>query len=204
MKVKLNNRGFLSADFLFAMVIGTTVSMMLFVICFTFSSVEVAQYIAYSTARAQSAGHDDPTKQEEMAKKKFDYLIKKSYMGSLFRGAWFELKNLEIRNGYNGNQFPEYEYQENRLPQTGIRLDFTAKIMKFKIPFLGASDEEGTTFKSKVTGLLFREPSSQECREQMRNINRYKAILTLDSRFSRLDSSYGNNPNYLPLEDNGC
>lgn len=200
-----NQKGFLSADFLFSLIIGITVSMMLFAVCFTFSAIEVAQYMAYATARSYNVGHDDVDKQQEMARNKFEYLMTKTYMGNFFGGDWFELKNLQIKTGLNGDQFSEYTYKENRVPQTGVRLDFVAKIMSFKVSFLGNSSEDADkTFSARVTGLLFREPSSSECRDQMKGQARGRAIIQLDSRYSVLDSAGGSNPKYFGLEDNGC
>lgn len=204
-----NNSGFLSADFLFSLVLGITVSMLLFAACFTFTTIEIAQYIAFSVSRAHMAGHDDPEKQVLMANNKFEYLTKKTMLGLLFRqGSWFELKKPDIRNGLNKNDFssdyPYFNSGDARIPQTGVRLDFVAKVLNFKVAFLGKSSEDDKPFTARVTGLLFREPSSKECREQMKNTNRYSAILSLDSRFSVLDPSQGSNPAYFPLEDNGC
>lgn len=201
-----NNGGFLSADFLFSLIIGITASMMLFALCFTFSTIEIAQYVAFSVARAHLAGHEQVERQTLLANNKFEHLTKRTMLGLLFRkGGWFELKPPEIRNGINNNDFSsDYEYKENRVPQTGVRLEFTAKILNFKIPFLGKSSEDDKPFSAKVTGLLFREPTSQECRDQLKNTSRYRAILNLDRRFSALDPSQGSNPAYFPLEDNGC
>ncbi len=209
MSLKLNNRGFLSADFIFSLILGITVSMMLFAMCFTFSTIEVAQYIAYSVGRAHMAGHENPEKQIEMANHKYDYLTKKTILGLLFRqGGWFELRRPDIRNGLNNKDFSsDYPYSseaEGRLPQTGVRLDFVAKVLNFKVAFLGKSSEDDKPFLARVTGLLFREPTSKECREQLKGINRYNAILNLDTRFLALDPSRGNNPSYFALEDNGC
>jgi len=200
-----NNSGFLSADFLFSIIIGITVSLMLFTICFTFTTVEIAQYVAFSVGRAHSAAHEDEQKQAQMANNKYEYLTKKTMIGLLFRpSGWFELKRPDIRSGLNNQNFSEYPYKENRIPQTGVRMDFVAKIMNFKVAFLGKSSEDDTPFTARVTGLLFREPTSKECQEQMKNTNRYSAILNLDQRFNVLDPSRGNNPSYFPLEDNGC
>lgn len=204
-----NNKGFLSADFLFSLVLGITLSMMLFAMCFTFSTIEIAQYIAFSVSRAHMAGHENPEKQLELANHKFDYLTKKTILGLLFRkGSWFELKRPDIRNGLDNKDFSsDYPYSsaaEGRLPQTGVRIDFVASILNFRVAFLGKSSEDDKPFTARITGLLFREPSSKECREQMKGLNRYNAILNLDRRFLALDPSGGNNPAYFPLEDNGC
>lgn len=204
-----NQGGFLSADFLFSLVLGITVSMMLFAVCFTFSTIEIAQYIAFSVSRAHMAGHDDPEKQLLMANNKFEHLTKKTMLGLLFRqGGWFELKKPDIRNGLNRNDFssdyPYFNSNDARVPQTGVRIDFVAKILNFKVAFLGKTSDDDKPFTARVTGLLFREPSSKECRDQMKGTSRYGAILNLDRRFGVLDPSGGGNPAYFPLEDNGC
>lgn len=200
-----NQRGFLSADFLFSIIIGITVCMMLFAMCFTFTAIEVAQYMAFSVARAYSAAHADQQKQDEMARKKFDELMNKKYIGNFFKGNWFELKNLQIKSGENNQQFTEYEFQTNRVPQTGVRLDFTAKVLNFRVSFLGSSSEDGNkAFTARVTGLIFREPTTSECRAQLKGESRNRAIINLDPRYSILDPAGGSNPKYVPIEDNGC
>jgi len=74
--------------------------------------------------------------------------------------------------------------------------------LDLKIPLLGPTDPDGNGFKAFLTGLMIREPSSKECRDQIRN-QRYKAILELDKRFDGIAGT-GSQSDYIPMEDNGC
>jgi hypothetical protein len=207
-----NQKGFLTPDFLMSMVIAITVSMMLFVLCFTLSTIEVAQYVTFSVARSYSVGNVDSQAQIQKAQDKFAQILKSTTFGQLFNKnyGWFSLSNLEIKTGEGGDQFSEYPLSpaENRLPQTGVRLTFTAKILDFKVGPLGrSSDQNDGNFSSKISGLLFREPTMQECQAQIAESSRYRAIKALDPRFEKLLGQQASAPNstaYLPLEDNGC
>ena len=95
-----NNRGLVSADFIFSLVIAMGLSMVLFVVTFTFSVSEVAQYILFSASRAHAAGHLDQPNQEKMGKDKFDELLADKVFVPLFKeSGWFVLNNLDIRGG---------------------------------------------------------------------------------------------------------
>jgi len=212
LKNRQNQKGFLTADFLISLVIAITVSMMLFALCFTLSTVEVAQYVAFSVARSYSVGNVDIKSQKIKAQSKFDQIMKATTFGQLFNKqyGWFELSNLEIKTGENQEQFDEYPLSasDNRLPQTGVRLTFKAKILNFQVGPLGkSSDQNDGNFSTKITGLLFREPTMEECQDQMKVNSRYKAIKELDKRFEQLlqaQSTKADDSAYLPMEDNGC
>lgn len=203
-----NSRGMLSAEFLFALILCSGLCMVLFALNFSLSMAEVAQYIAYSSARAHAAGQYDQATQKQMANDKFKELINNPILQPLFNnpdGGWFQLSNLDVRGGgTDGATFSdEYTYQEDRIPQIGVRIDFTARVLNMKIPFLGStsSDPNGEGFTAKVTGLLIREPTQQEC-QTLQMAVRYNAILQLDSRYGVLGR--GGERDYKPLEDNGC
>lgn len=208
-----NQNGFLTIDFIFSMVIAVCMSMMLFALCFTLSTVEIAQYVAYSVARSYHTGQIDSDAQEQAGRAKLQKILSSTTFGQLFNKqyGWFELSNLEIKKGLTtSDQFAEYspEKSNNRLPQTGVRLTLTAKILNFKVGPLGSSSSENDgLFTTRVTGLLFREPTVKECQAQMAYGSRYQAILDLDDRYQRLMDQQTSKPtptDYLPLEDNGC
>jgi hypothetical protein len=202
-----NPKGFLSADFLFAIVIVSGLCVVFFSLTFTLSMVEVGQYIAFSVSRAQSAAHNTQDEQTAMGQAKFASFQKNKILRPLFSNGWFEISNLEIRNGgTSGKDFSD-RYGTSSIsnsapiPQTGVRLGFEAKILNIKIPMLGSTDR-GDGFKAFLTGLMIREPSAHECLEQIRK-ERYKAIMNLDKRFQ---TAAGNSSeqSYVPMEDNGC
>lgn len=202
-----NSKGFLSADFLFSIVIASCLCAVFFSLSFTLSMVEVGQYIAFSVTRAHSAGHKTQEDQENAAKAKFKSLQTNKVFAPLFSNGWFEIGNLDIRGGgENGRDFTDrYPSEDNAyrgVPQTGIRLDFFAKILDIKVPLLGPTDPEGKGFKAFLTGLMIREPSSQECQDQIKS-QRFQAIMNLDKRFEGI-AGPGSQRDYVPMEDNGC
>lgn len=207
MHMVANQKGFLSADFLFSIVIASGLCAIFFSLSFTLSMVEVGQYIAYSVSRAHAAGHKTQEDQERAATAKFESLRKNKVFRPLFSNGWFEIGNLDIRGGGDsGKDFSErYPKEENSVrgvPQVGIRLNFEAKILDIKFPLLGPTDPEKNGFNAFITGLMIREPTSKECRDQIKN-DRYKAILELDERFKKIAGS-ASQTSYVPMEDNGC
>lgn len=206
--VILRNRGgFLAADFLFAIVIASGLCVVFFCLSFTLSMVEVGQYIAFSVSRAHMAGHKTQDDQEQAAKTKFGSLQKNKVLNPLFNNGWFEITNLDIRGGGAGgksfgDRYPKEKDSSRGVPQVGVRLNFEAKMLDIKIPMLGSTDPDGKGFKAFLTGLLVREPSSEECRKQVKE-ERYKAILNLDPRFEK-SAGRASETDYVPMEDNGC
>ncbi len=202
-----NSKGFLSADFIFAIIIASGLCMVFFSLTFTLSMAEVGQYIAYSVTRAHSAAHKTQDDQVLMAKAKFASLQKNKVLRPLFSNGWFEITNLDIRGaGATGKDFND-RYPKGQgdlsMPQVGIRLSFEAKILGRKIINLGSTDS-GEGFTSFLTGLMIREPSAKECFDQIRK-ERYGAILKLDKdgRFERVAGA-ASEKDYVPMEDNGC
>lgn len=201
-----NNRGMLTAEFIFSLVLCAGLCIVLFSLNFTLSMAEVAQYIAFSSARAHAAGHLDSEKQEQLAREKFNDLINNPVLKPIFNaseGGFFKLTDLDVRGGGpSGRSFTDYKTTENRMPQVGVRFNFNARILNMKVPFLGSTSEDADAgFNAKVTGLLIREPTQKECKElQIRQ--RYSAILDLDPRYKVLGASGVNK--YQLMEDNGC
>lgn len=215
-----DRRGFLSVDFLFAMTIAAVLLMMSFAFTTTLSMIEIAQYIAFSTARAHAAGHETQEKQALIARKKFEaYQDDKLFpaLAPLLKNGWFALdpKTLDIRggghptSGSTGETFDEdygFDQGSRAVSQIGVRFRMQAKILKMNIPFLGTLSEDDD-FGTYVTGLLLREPTSEECRRLFEQNQRFNAILDQDSRFRGIYQ--GGTPGskqgaYMPMEDNGC
>lgn len=206
-----NSRGMISAEFLFSLVLAASLCIVLFGLTFTLSMAEVAQYIAFSSSRAHSAGHVDQDTQRLMGKSKFDELVNNPVLKPLFNSQeamWFALKDFEIRGGGQEGTFND-DYRvgaENRLIYTGVRFTFSAKLLNMKIPFLGNTAEESDGdggFNAKVTGFLLREPTQRECWDGQ-ILKRYDAILALDSRYKILGAAKSADYLRAPSEDNGC
>lgn len=196
-----NQGGFIATEFIFALIISAGVSIVFFAMNFTMSMVEISQYIAFSTARAFAAGDLSISDQESNGRTKFNSLINNPALKPLLNkpdGGWFKLTDLELRGGIDTNF--DGEYGDNSIPQTGVRFNFTPKLLNLRIALLGRTSLDGEDYGAKITGLLMREPTWNECFNGYVT-TRYEHILNLDQRFKEL----GNKPNeYVPLEDNGC
>ncbi len=203
-----NSRGMLSAEFLFALVISASMCMVLFALNFSLSMAEVAQYIAFSSARAHAAGQWSQEEQTQAAKDKFAELTNNPVLKPLFNnseGGWYKLTNLDVRGGgADGSTFGgDYKETADRVPQVGVRIDFVARVLDMTIPFLGStSNDPGSDgFSAKITGLMIREPTQEECYE-LQIKPRYSHILKLDSRYGTLGNA--GESDYKFMEDNGC
>jgi hypothetical protein len=211
-----NQKGVLTIDFMFALVMAAVLVIVMFAFSMSLTMLEIAQYIAFSTARAHASAHLDQEKQTLMARQKFRTFLddrKFPALAPLLKNNWFEIseRSLEIRGGgttgANEATFNEiYAYRQDTVPQTGVRFKFQAKILKIKIPFVGAITED-SDFTTYVTGFLIREPTSKECKTQFELNTRFKAILDQDSRFRSIYQGAmpkAQQSQYFGLEDNGC
>lgn len=213
-----NQRGFLSVDFLFAMTMAAVLCMIMFALTTTLSMIEIAQYVAFATARAHAAAHLDQDKQITQAQQKFEsYIDDKRFpaLAPLFQNGWFSIipKSLDVRGGGHPTSGSSeasfndsYGFQQNAMPQTGVRFRFQAKILKMNLPLLGSISDDDD-FGTYVTGMLLREPTSKECKAQFEPGARFRTMLDQDGRFRGLYQ--GGVPKaqqnaYFGLEDNGC
>ncbi len=198
--------GIITLDFMFAIVIVFGISGIFFALTYTLTVVELTQYIVFSTARAHSAGNLTIDSQIAAAKSKYTSLVTNPLIKSIYRNGWFELAApdaLEIRSGAGGQGQPsfssDYSNGANRPSFSGVRTILNAKIMHFKIPFVGATSPEDDSFKTKVLTIMLREPSQAECKSFM--VERREAIRNLDPRFLNYPKKQ---EAFIPMEDNGC
>lgn len=201
-------KGFITTEFLFAIVIAFGMSMLTFAMTFTLSTVEVAQYIVYSAARAQAAGNLDKQSQIDEARLKYDSLATDKKLSSLFSNGWFSISKkseLEVKPGSGGatanfgNDYQKGGYDTFQ----GVRTTFIAKILELNVPFLGKVTPDDGGFKTRILALMIREPSHQECVEFMKErVVQFGSNPSFDSRFGPFLSKSKDPP--IPWEDNGC
>lgn len=208
----LNNQsGFIFADFIFSLVIAASCCIVLFALTFTFTMVEISQYVVFSASRAHSAAHLDVDQQQKMGNDKFNELIKKPALNTLLNskdGPWFVLGPIEIRSGgTNGSTFnDDYAGYENRIPFVGARANFTAKLLTLKLPLIGQTNTSGDPLSAKLTAFLIREPTQKECFDDQVK-KRYAQIMELEGgrlKGSGTTDAGGKVDSYIPAEDNGC
>jgi hypothetical protein len=199
--MKRNERGFITVEFLFAIVIAFGMSAIVFALTFTLSTVEVGQYIVFSTARAHAAANFDKAAQADAAKAKYSALLSDKGLASLFSNGWFTLSkvsDLEIRQGDGDNFNKDYD-SDSRGDLQGVRTTFTAKILELRLPLIGAITPDNGSFSAKLTGILIREPTQQECEQYMDQ--RAQELWNIgEGRFQ----TYRKGEVPTPWEDNGC
>lgn len=211
-KIKLpkkNSKGFLTVEFSIALLISVAFCIMFFAMAFTLSSAFVAQYIAFSVGRIYSGGHISVAEQESLARKKFTKMLGAPGMGKIFSQGWFTLTldTPAFRSGVGGEIFADYPSASadgSRLAATGVRLVFGTKLLNLNLGPLGSTNPQDERLSAKVTGLMLRNPTQDECQKFMQVENRHRALIELDSRFATYDTQAGSNPKYFPMEDNGC
>lgn len=205
-----NQAGFLTIDFLFALIIAFGMSAILFALSFTLMVTEVTQYVAFSSARAFIAANLDPAKQKELARKKYENLVisSNSKISNFYQNGWFEVpkpNDLDIRagQGINDKDFmAELAGTNNRSKErtifTGVSIALEAKLLEMNIPFLGrTADQDSKTFQTRVNGILIRESTFEECKSWYEE--RKAALSALPS-----GRKFFEQKDLIMMEDNGC
>jgi hypothetical protein len=199
-----NQQGFVTTEFLIAIIIAFGLTILTFSMTITLSVVEVAQYVVFSSSRAHAAANYDIASQKKAAQTKFNQLISSQTLAPLFSNGWFEISKpaeLEIRSGNGENFEKEYGGSEPRKNLQGVRATFKAKILEMRLPMIGNVTPEDDSFSTRLNAVLIREVSQKECQDYMEK--RAAEMWTFDgaNRFSKFKKN-GNIP--TPWEDNGC
>lgn len=207
-KALFNESGFVTADFMFSFLLASMLTSLLFAMCFSFTVIEIAQYISFSATRASIPAHKSYSNQRQRAETKLNKLLTHPELAPLLQNGWFEVTLKDIRLGQNPSDFYENEYDMSPIsgsgfvvPAAGVRLNFVAKILNLNLGPLGKIESEsGGDFALTVGSMLFREPSQEECTHLIRE--RYQKLITLDPIYGAVQGQQIQN--YVPMEDNGC
>jgi hypothetical protein len=204
-----NQSGQLVFDFLFAIGISIGMFLIFFALAYTFTAVEVAQYVAFSSARAQSGANVNLDAQIEAGKTKYAFLTTSSpSIRGFFNPVWIELgKTPDQRmGGTTGNTF--YGALTNGgsaaylQSYTGLSFSLVSHVLSFNVPFLKSSnqgDDEGGNFKTNVNAILIREPSADECQTFWKSrLQMIKGNFS-SGQYQGIDASADTS-----WEDNGC
>lgn len=205
-----NEKGQLVAEFLFAITIGFGLFILFFVMCFTFSTIEVSQYVVYSAARTHAAGNLDRETQKQEAIKKFNALRNSEALKSLYTGDWYTFGPIEdnmFRQGTSETYSPEFSNQTSGTDEykkvfVGLSVPFEAKIMAMRIPFIstgGDPEDDTSIFKTNINTMLLREISQVECQTEHWGDTRKTALQGLKS-----GAQFYKPEKYFRMEDNGC
>ncbi len=203
----LSNSGMVTTDFIFSFILSCMFTAFLFAMCFSFTIIEVVQYISYSATRAAVPSHKDFETQRGRAQSKVDSLVNNRILNTLLKNGWFNVTIKDMRLGENPGDFYD-EYRRTApignnfyVPAAGVRLNLEAKILSMNLGLLGKIESEtGNGFSLTIGSMLFREPSQKECMDLIRS--RYQRILSLDTKYNSIAGNAVSAS--FPMEDTGC
>lgn len=207
-KLLLSNSGMVTADFIFSFLLACMFTAFLFAMCFSFTIIEVVQYISYSATRAALPSHKDFEAQKRRAEDKVNSLVNNAVLAPLLKNGWFNVTLKDMRLGQDSSDFYSSEYQMVPIdgpvpffvPAAGVRLNLEAKVLEMNLGPLGKIESEtGNGFSLTIGSMMFREPSQRECQDLMKT--RYQQILNLDPKYS---IAIPTSSSSFPMEDTGC
>ena len=208
---KSGQRGFITVDFLFAMVMILGLSGLMFAVTFTLSMASVTQYVTFAAARNYVAAHTDRGMQEQRAQQKYKELTENAVFKPLYNNGWFKVDDAP-NVGDHLQIIPEFQEAArsdgggvvNKF--WGVGTGFTAMILDFKIPFFGSTapdgDGTGSGFKTYMGSYLGREPTTDECLQF--TAARWTKIRSLPVSGGNSYSSGTGAGGYYPQTDDGC
>lgn len=224
-----SNSGFIVADFLFSFVMILGVGIFIFALTFSLATIEVAQYIVWSTARNYAAATTDAaTQSDELAREKFENLAtqfpKLTGVGEA-DSPWFQLtvEDLKLGNLADTAVDPEFsgllsaDDRNNsfRQPWVGVSTNLTLVLFSsLQLPFLGKVATDPSLFTLPVRAFVIRHPSRKECRDFFYEKRYTEGIEKLEEEelatgsFERADNLTGSGAPPTTDggfgEDNGC
>ncbi|AZZ35371.1 hypothetical protein CIK05_00650 [Bdellovibrio sp. qaytius] len=222
-----NQSGFMTAEFLFAftMVIGAGV--LIFALTFALTTVEIAQYIVWSAARAHAVGNKTAEDSVKAGETKYNNLTAAFPLltGNGSDSPWFKMpKSTEKDDFFVGDISDMMKKKDGAIDKTnaaepggevrhpwiGVESSIELKLLSgLTIPFLGKVTESPAEFKFPIRGLLFRHPSTQECLEFYKNrFSQGVKVMPEENGGSQATAwkslSGSADSAYSPMEDNGC
>lgn len=201
-----NQRGLLTVDFLFSMVLILGLSGLLFVMTFTLSVASVTQYVTFASARIYAAGHLNQGIQKDLANQKYNELINHPVLKPLYKNGWYSVGD-QLGVGNHTEIIPEFQ-QATQGPNKfwGAGTYFTARVLAFQIPGFGSTtpddDGSGDGFQTYLGSYLGRDPSTEECLAF--TADRWRAIRALPASGGASYSTGTGATGYYPIADDGC
>lgn len=177
LKNRKSQRGFTTLEFIFGITLSIGVLFFMMAVSFAIVGQQIAQYISFTSARAQASAQLTVAAQELAAVTKASNIAKKIFTtsgggNSLVSNEWYEMNGLatwsdgiwDTEFGSGGENFLEVSNLKfDWVPHRGVSLQYTAKILGMRIPFFPkAGDKED--FKTRVYSLMVRHPTTEDCR----------------------------------------
>ena len=212
---KKNNSGFIIADFLFAFTMTISVGIIIFAITFSLATIEISQYIIWSTARNYASANVTEAAAHDQAEKKFEYLIERFPLLTNSDGSsgWFELSRANLLIGELDKIDTRFnisagdKLNDNRQPWTGASTTINLKLFSnLQLPFLGKVTEDKSGFQFPVRAFIIRNVSQDECKKFFDKANRYDLGIQKLEGGKLAPAAFGPDPTSTLLmgEDNGC
>lgn len=194
-----NQAGFITIDFIFAVVLIFGMTALLFAVSLTLTVASITQYVTFAAARNYVAGHLDLEHQQKRAEGKYNQLLNNSVLAPLFKNGWFQV-SAEPTIGDITQTVQGYA-PSGSDPNLfwGVGTNFTAKILDFEIPFFGSTNPDSNgdnDFKTFMGSYLGRDVTTQECLDFTKQ--RWTAITNLGHNYSSAQGSY------VAFADDGC
>ena len=216
-----NESGFIVADFLFAFVMTLGVGIFIFAITFSLATIEVGQYIVWSTARNYSAAALNQGVALQSAREKFNSLAEKFPLLTNIGedSSWFELSADDLKIGDDLTTSDtalgitgQDAVNDFRQPWTGASTTIKLKLFSgLTVPFLGKVVADGSMLEFPIRAFLIRNVSETECKTFFNGIGSGPRIslgimklenekLAKDTRALEGETGGG----IIHGEDNGC
>lgn len=200
-----NQQGFLTVDFMFSMVATLGCLLLLLRVSIGLMSVQIAQYVVFAAARAHAAGDLTEADQVQAGEKKYAALTRNRKLMAGFFSSSKQIQKNNVIDDFKSEYNPTINNDgtaETGLPFVGARAQLALSLLKFSVPFLGSTEEEGANSPAFVSAMIFREPSQEECRLFFKESNRYEAIIQKSSRYR--NAKRQGPSHYTSMEDSGC
>ena len=192
-RVSSDERGFITFDFIFALMLALGFTSVLFALAVSLSAIEVAQYVVFASSRAYTGAHESKDEQEALGQKKYKQLMAVPILKAAFNGGWFSVTAPTFAD-FSSNYKAKTPAEQNTF--IGAQMKIDAKLLRMQIPFLGMTSSQSTTGKATLNSYLMREVSNAECRDF--NNQRFNNLIQL--------GAYKGATNTKPvlITDNGC
>lgn len=198
-----NERGIITLDFVFAIVIAFGFSSIFFALAITLSMVEATQYIAFASARSYLAAHETKSLQKQTGENKFREIMAYPAFRALLNPSWFQVSPPTI--GSFNEEYRDYQpTTEDSETFEGARVPIIAHLLNLKVPFLGPTVTESSTGKANISSYMGREVSTEECRVNF-NAKRFQFLRAVNfGGGTPYNNGATNSVDAALITDNGC
>lgn len=187
----MNQKGGITLDFIFALVLVLSMTLLLGIFSFSLAIVEGVQYIAFASSRAYYPSHVDVETQRRLAREKVQELTRSSGFSGFIKPDLFQVTVEGI-----GDASQIHTREDFRDILEGVRLKIVISMLNINIPGLGGTGDE--PYQTFVNSYIGRESTTQECQAFMQQ--RFQALLQ-EPGYNSISIQPSS---YFAFEDNGC